>query len=151
MPTGFPQSTIYGPLPTVDLQLANKAYVDASGGATVTTTNDVISSNFTTTSASFVDITGLSITAQAASNLHVVGGTSCFNTGSNITQFRVQGTADGYSTTQQTGGRQTLASSLAEASAGQAVIAQGATDGGTATFEGVVDQRETGISMYEVA
>jgi len=29
MPTGKPQVTIYGPLPTEDLQLANKAYVDA--------------------------------------------------------------------------------------------------------------------------
>jgi len=28
MPTGKPQSTIYGPLPTDDLQMANKQYVD---------------------------------------------------------------------------------------------------------------------------
>lgn len=30
MPTGKPQSTIYGPLPTHSLQMANKAYVDAA-------------------------------------------------------------------------------------------------------------------------
>jgi len=28
MPTGKPQSTIYGPIPTEDLQMANKRYVD---------------------------------------------------------------------------------------------------------------------------
>jgi len=31
MPTGKPQSTIYGPVPTEDLQMANKVYVDTSG------------------------------------------------------------------------------------------------------------------------
>jgi len=53
MPTGKPQSTIYGPVPTEDLQMANKEYVDVAGtlkavkSADETITSDTVLQNDT--------------------------------------------------------------------------------------------------------
>lgn len=65
------QVTRFGPNPTQDLEVANKAYVDAGGGGggvTLSNQSVIQTSNFTTTSTSFVDVTGLTITLANRAN-----------------------------------------------------------------------------------
>jgi len=68
MPTGKPLSTLYVQNPTEDLQVANKQYVDAGGGATVTRQLVSITSDFTTTSDTQADVTGLTMTMANRAN-----------------------------------------------------------------------------------
>jgi len=59
----LPLVTRFGADPLLDLEVANKRYVDSSGGGgTQTTQEDALSGNFSTTSTSITDITGLTLT-----------------------------------------------------------------------------------------
>jgi len=62
MPTGRPQSTIYGPAPTEDLQMANKRYVDDSGGSVPTIQEALKSGDSSTSSSTMQDIEDLTFT-----------------------------------------------------------------------------------------
>jgi len=67
----LPLVTRFGADPVLDLEVANKQYVDSSGGgATVTTQIDGLASTFTTVATSPTDITGLLITLPTRTDGH---------------------------------------------------------------------------------
>jgi len=82
----LPLVTRFGADPSVDLEVANKRYVDTSGGgATVTTQRVALASDFSTSSTSFVDITGITITlaTRAGGKYYSVFVAIVFQTGAN--------------------------------------------------------------------
>jgi len=72
----LPLVTRFGADPIQDLEVANKRYVDSSGGGGIVSVQTVVlSSDFSTTSLTFVDITGFSVTLATITDGRFLGTT----------------------------------------------------------------------------
>jgi len=78
--------TRFGPDPLLDLEVANKRYVDSSGGGgTFSTQVDALTSNFTTVSTTITDIIGLTLTTvnRSGGTFMTIINTMCQNNTAN--------------------------------------------------------------------
>jgi len=157
-----PKVTRFGADPTVDQELATKAYVDNSGGGGIVSDQRVIlTSDFTTTSTSFVDVTGMTITLDNRSDGHFIA-TACFGLigslanlffsmrfvegSTNHEDMAIRGDDAGAGFT--SGGYSTSLTGLLD---GDIVKIQTQTSSGTLTVRGVAGIAQSSISILEAS
>jgi len=155
----LPLVTRFGADPLLDLEVANKRYVDTSGGgATITAQEVVLTSNFSTTSLVFVDLTGLLLTLADRSG--GFGHVSCIydvlqSTG-NEHWFRMVNGATNETPVQHSqvnANRIKVVTLTLEAVLdGDVVQAQGKVDAGTLTVQGDAgNDRQASMRVIEIS
>jgi len=156
-----PKVTRFGADPTVDQELATKAYVDnTGGGATITTTEIRLTSNFTTTSTVAVDITGITITlTNVANGGAFIGfystGTHDASNGRLVSQLEIDGVDQPQIQVESSNAsdRTSSAVTMVNDTDGSVIQARGSvSNAGTGTWRGAgLSARGTVLSVMEVS
>jgi len=149
----LPLVTRFGADPLLDLEVANKRYVDNSGPA-ITTTNVSLSSDFSTTSTSFIDVTGLTMTLQASGSFLSVFSASMFVTvgSGDPTTRQIQAAtqrAVNHISGLSVGNAYGTATNFAGTSGSEILKIQMKVDAGTGSIGGLTDFRVSQLSVIE--